>query len=157
MKTGTWINKSAAARITGKSVLSIRVMPNGAVCVVYKVRGAKGCTLVSRKTFLTDALRLRKNFNRQDYRVLKYATGGFQGFYDVHFAGSTDHHRVILRGRHSICNCQDWQHQKSEGNGFSSLPFCKHLGATVAHLGFGSFAEYCQDFDIAWSAELASV
>lgn len=129
-----FINKTAASRIIGKTVTKIWTMPNGAIGVVYALKGGKfGSTLISAQLFKNDGLTTRQQASER-VSITQYNNG-----FVAQSEGSEK--RYVVRLNPVSCACTDFAVQsENNGNEFTP-PVCKHYFAVLSHLDSKNLSE----------------
>ena len=135
----TAISKTAAARILpfALAIESLRQLSNGAIQVTYRVAGGRRCsTFLSRKAFERDFIEFRIK-GAESVSVKPWGAGSYRNHFDCRTEGCDRSHTVKLLGGIALCSCEDYE--KSRGN-----HECKHIYATLQHLGHSSMADYIE-------------
>jgi len=127
--------KSAAARITGREIKSLRVWKN---CVFVKFEEGSP-KFISKEVFIGHFYQWRQESAKRigiDYDI---STGKFKA-YSASFKNVT--YELDLFPNHIQCTCGDYhQQERFEFN----KPRCKHVYAVLDYLGYDCISDYVLD------------
>lgn len=136
--------KAAALRIlqaqgiAAKQVEAIRVY-KGAVQVTYRTKNGRCSTFLSKTAFFNDFITFRQE-GAKTCTVKRWGAGSYQNHYECHSSQSEKIYTVKLIAGMAWCGCQDNLEQEKQLG--SAKVGCKHLIATLNHIGHTSLAEY---------------
>lgn len=145
-----FFTKAAALRILrfAKSIEAIRIF-NGTIQVTYLTKNGRCSTFLSKSAFYQDFVAFRQE-GAKTIRVKRWGAGSYTNHYDCHSAQSDPGtgksplaHRtytVKLVAGLAMCECPDYEKQHQEFG--KAKTGCKHVLATLNHVGYGSLAEY---------------
>lgn len=135
-----FFTKAAALRILpfATKIEAIRVF-KGAVQITYLTKNGRCSTFLSKTAFYSDFITFRQE-GAKGCTVKRWGAGSYQCRYDVFSAKGENIYVVELSAGIAMCDCPDFEEQrKSLGK---VKVGCKHVLATLSHVGYGSLAEY---------------
>lgn len=137
-----FFTKTAAQRLLPFASKIERIaIVNGAVNVVYIVRNRRCSTFLSKRSFYNDFLAFREAGARTVV-VRPWSRATYGGHYDC-FSGNSENIRVVRLIAGTVnCSCPDWERQRAELGQLATG--CKHVLATLSHIGHNSIAEYME-------------
>lgn len=139
-----FFTKAAALRIlqaqgiAARCVEVIRVY-KGAVQVTYRTKNGRCSTFLSKTAFYSDFISFRQE-GAKTCTVKRWGAGSYQCRYDVFSAKSEKIYVVELSAGIAMCGCTDFEEQRKQLG--KAKVGCKHVLATLNHVGYGSLAEY---------------
>jgi hypothetical protein len=135
-----FFSKAAASRLLPFATKIERIaIVNGAVNVVYIANGKRCSTFLSKKAFYTDFLIFRQE-GAKTVKVKRWGTGSYVNHYECFSSKSERIYTVKLVAGLAMCSCPDYERQYQELG--KAKTGCKHVIATLNHVGYGSIAEY---------------
>lgn len=137
-----FFTKAAALRILrfATSVEAIRTF-NGTIQVTYLTKNGRCSTFLSKTAFYQDFIIFRQE-GAKTIRVKRWGAGSYTNHYDCDSALSDRIYTVKLVAGLAMCECPDYEKQHQE-LGKAKIG-CKHVLATLNHIGYSSLAEYIQ-------------
>jgi hypothetical protein len=133
-------SKTAASRLLpfATKIEVVRVF-RGSIQITYLTKNGRCSTFVSKTAFYQDFITFRQE-GAKSCTVRRWGAGSYQSRYEV-FSGKTEKiYTVELAGGLAMCRCPDYEKQYQE-LGKAKIG-CKHVIATLNHVGYGSMAEY---------------
>lgn len=133
-------SKAAALRIlkVATKIEAVRIF-KGAVQVTYLTKNGRCSTFLSKSQFFDDFLTFRQE-GAKTVTVSQWGAGSYQNHYSCHSSKSERIYTVKLLAGLAMCECPDYEEQHRQlGN---AKPGCKHVIATLNHIGYGSLTEY---------------
>ena len=135
-----FFTKAAAARLLpfATKIETLRVF-KGAVQATYRTHYGRCSTFLSKAAFFQDFITFRAS-GAKTCTVKPWGAGSYQCRYDV-FSGMSEKIYVVeLSAGIAMCSCPDYEEQRKQ-LGKAKIG-CKHVLATLNHIGYGSLAEY---------------
>lgn len=139
-----FFTKAAALRIlqaqgiAARCVETLRVY-KGAVQVTYRTLNGRCSTFLSKTAFYSDFISFRQQ-GATTCTVKRWGAGSYQGRYEVFSGMSEKIYTVELVAGTAMCGCPDYEEQRKQLG--KAKVGCKHVLATLNHIGYGSLAEY---------------
>lgn len=132
--------KAAALRIiTGAiKIEAIRVF-KGSIQITYLTKNGRCSTFLSKTAFFKDFVAFRYE-GAKEVSVKRWSPATYQCRYDCKSPGGENTRTVDLSGGMASCSCPDYEQQYRHLG--KAKPGCKHVIATLKHVGYGSLAEY---------------
>lgn len=132
--------KAAALRILPFAIKieAIRVF-KGAVQVTYLTKNGRCSTFLSKTAFYSDFITFRQE-GAKGCTVRRWGAGSYQNRYEVFSGMSEKIYTVELSAGIAMCSCPDFEEQGKQLG--KAKVGCKHVLATLNHIGYGSLAEY---------------
>ena len=135
-----FFTKAAALRILrfAKSIEAIRTF-NGTIQVTYLTKNGRCSTFLSKTVFYQDFVAFRQE-GAKTIRVKRWGAGSYTNHYDCHSLMSDRTYTVKLVAGLAMCECPDYEKQHQEFG--KAKTGCKHVLATLNHIGYSSLVEY---------------
>lgn len=132
--------KAAALRLLphATKIEVIRVF-KGSIQVTYLTRRGRCSTFLSKTAFFKDFVAFRYE-GAKSVTVKRWTAGTYQCRYDCKSPNGENTRTVDLSGGTATCSCPDYEQQYRQLG--KARPGCKHVIATLKHVGYGSLAEY---------------
>lgn len=133
-------SKAAAQRILSfaTKIEAIRVF-RGTIQITYKTKNGRCSTFLSKQAFYADFIAFRKQ-GALGCLVKPPMAGCYTTDYEVRSNLKDGIYTVRVQGTHAWCSCPDYKKQDQELG--KAMTGCKHLLATLSHLGYGSLADF---------------
>jgi hypothetical protein len=135
-----FFTKAAAARILpfATRIEAVRVF-KGAIQVTYLIKNGRCSTFLSKTSFYQDFAVFRQE-SAKNCTVRRWGAGSFTHHYECFSAKSERIYTVKLVAGLALCECLNYKEQDRQLG--KAKPGCKHVLATLNHVGYGSLAEY---------------
>ncbi len=135
-----FFTKASALRILpfATKIEAIRVF-KGAVQITYLTKNGRCSTFLSKTAFYSDFITFRQE-GAKGCMVKRWGAGSYQCRYDVFSAKGEKIYVVELSAGTAMCDCPDFEEQRKQLG--KAKVGCKHVLATLNHVGYGSLAEY---------------
>jgi hypothetical protein len=156
MSQQLFFTKAAALRvlqaqgIAAKQVEFIRVY-QGSIQVTYRTHYGRCSTFLSKTAFYSDFISFRQE-GAKTCTVKRWGAGSYTNRYDVFSAKGEKIYIVELTAGLAMCGCPDYEEQRKQLG--KAKPGCKHVLATLNHVGYGSLAEYMDAMVVKAKADL---
>jgi hypothetical protein len=135
-----FFTKTAAARLLpfATRIEVVRVF-RGSIQVTYLTKNGRCSTFLSKQSFFQDFTAFRQEGART-CTVKRWGAGSYTNHYECFSSESERIYTVKLVGGLAMCSCPDYEKQYQELG--KAKTGCKHVIATLNHVGYGSIAEY---------------
>jgi hypothetical protein len=135
-----FFTKAAAIRLLpfATRIEAVRVF-RGSIQITYLTQNGRCSTFVSKSAFYQDFIAFRQE-GAKTCTVKRWGAGSYTNHYECFSSKSERIYTVKLLGGLAMCGCEDYQRQHQELG--KAKPGCKHVIATLNHVGYGSIAEY---------------
>jgi hypothetical protein len=132
--------KAAAARLLpfATRIEAVRVF-KGAIQVTYLTKNGRCSTFLSKTTFYQDFIAFRQK-GAKTCKVRRWGAGSYTNHYECFSSKSERIYTVKLLAGLAMCECPDYEKQHQELG--KAKTGCKHVIATLNHVGHGSLQEY---------------
>lgn len=135
-----FFTKAAALRILpfARQIEAIRVF-KGSIQVTYRTKNGRCSTFLSKTAFYSDFLTFRQQ-GAKSVMVRRWSAGSYTNHYECFSSKSENIYTVKLIAGLAMCECPDYEKQHQELG--KAKVGCKHIIATLNHVGYGSLVEY---------------